>query len=120
MRTFDEHKRIMELWEQGNTVAQITRLLKLPRATVRDSVQRYETLDNLLAVAANQQVKIDAENQQKSPRSEPIYLERNRKYTPQQLIDAVKTSTSFAQVLRKLDLRPAGGNYDLIQRRIKE
>jgi hypothetical protein len=122
MRTFDEHKRIMELWEQGNTIAQITRLLKLPRATVRDSIERYETMENLLAVVARQQARYEAENQPKpkTPRTEPIYIERNRKYTPQQLGEAVKTSTSVAQVLRKIGLRAAGGNYDLIQRRIKE
>jgi hypothetical protein len=122
MRTFDEHKRIMELWEQGNNITRIARLLKMPRATVRDSIARFETMENLLAVVARQQAKIEVENQPKTyiPRAEPLYIERNRKYTPEQLGEAVKTSTSIAQVLSKLGLRPAGGNYDLIKRRIKE
>jgi hypothetical protein len=42
-----------------------------------------------------------------------------RRYTDQQLIEAVKCSKSIAQVLEKLGLRPAGSNYDIIQTRIK-
>lgn len=44
----------------------------------------------------------------------------NKKYTEEQFIEAVKTSTSFRQVLLKLNLKEAGGNYktvkDLIQK----
>lgn len=39
-------------------------------------------------------------------------------YTVEQLIEAVKSSTSIAQVLTKLKIRPAGGNYATIKRRI--
>lgn len=34
-----------------------------------------------------------------------------RRYTESQLREAIKTSTSFAQVLQKLGLVPCGGNY---------
>ncbi len=43
-----------------------------------------------------------------------------RKYTDQQLIDAVQSSHSIRQVLTKLGLVEAGGNYSIIKRRIKE
>src|SRR5687768_15531275 len=37
-----------------------------------------------------------------------------------QLRDAVAQSINVAQVIRKLGLVPAGGNYDQVQRRMKE
>lgn len=41
-----------------------------------------------------------------------------REWTDNQLIEAVKNSISIAQVLRKLNLREAGGNYHNIKRNI--
>lgn len=43
-----------------------------------------------------------------------------RKWTDEQFIDAVKTSLSYAQVIRKLKLKVAGSNYDTVKRKIKE
>ncbi len=43
---------------------------------------------------------------------------RRRSWTDESLRDAVVSSRSTAQVLRRLGLRPAGGNYALVQRRI--
>ena len=43
-----------------------------------------------------------------------------RKYTDEQFIEAVKTSTSIRQVLSKLNLKEAGGNYTVAQKRIKD
>ena len=43
---------------------------------------------------------------------------RKRTYTDEQLIDAVQTSTSIRQVLGRLGLVEAGGNYSIIKRRI--
>jgi len=44
---------------------------------------------------------------------------RLRKYTPEQLADAVKTSYSYRQVLKKLSVAPAGGNYEVLKKAIK-
>lgn len=41
------------------------------------------------------------------------------RYTEGQFIDAVKSSYSIASVLRKIGVRPTGGNYDVAKRRIK-
>ena len=41
-------------------------------------------------------------------------------YTEEQLRDAVKNSTSIRQVLDKLNIVPAGGNYQTTNRRIKK
>jgi RNase P subunit RPR2 len=43
-----------------------------------------------------------------------------RKYTERQLRDAVKTSRSVRQVLKKLGLAEAGGNYSTVQKKIDE
>lgn len=42
------------------------------------------------------------------------------KWTNEQFIEAIKNSLSYAEVIRKLNLKPAGGNYDTIKRKIKE
>ncbi len=45
---------------------------------------------------------------------------RKRSWTTDQLKNAVKTSFSYRQVLIKLELREAGGNYEQIKKYIKE
>jgi len=44
----------------------------------------------------------------------------NKKYTKENLEEIVKNSTSFRQVLNKLNLKEAGGNYSNIKIRIKQ
>jgi hypothetical protein len=48
------------------------------------------------------------------------FLTMGRKYTDQDLIEAVESSTAIRQVLTKLGLIEAGGNYATIQRKIEE
>ena len=43
-----------------------------------------------------------------------------RKWTDEQFILAVKSSFSYAEVLRKLNLKVAGSNYDTVKRKIKK
>lgn len=40
-----------------------------------------------------------------------------RKWTDEQFIEAVKTSLSHAEVMRKLGLKPAGSNYETVKRK---
>lgn len=47
-------------------------------------------------------------------------MSRKRKYTNEQLAEAVKTSHSIRAVLKKIGLTPAGGNYGAIKKRISE
>src|SRR5215210_1828325 len=42
-----------------------------------------------------------------------------RKYTENQLREAIKTSASLAQTLSKLGVAPYGGNYHVLRRAIK-
>lgn len=39
-----------------------------------------------------------------------------RKWTDEQFIEAVKTSLSHAEVMRKLGLKPAGSNYETVNK----
>lgn len=41
-----------------------------------------------------------------------------RKYTPEQLIEAAASSFSYRQALEKLNVVPAGGNYEVIKKAI--
>lgn len=43
-----------------------------------------------------------------------------RKWNDEQFIKAVKTSLSYAEVLRKIGLKVAGSNYDTVKRKIAE
>ena len=43
-----------------------------------------------------------------------------RTYTDEQFVEAVKTSMSYRQVLSKLGLKQAGGNYAVLKNHIKE
>lgn len=45
---------------------------------------------------------------------------RRFRWTDETLVAAVRSSRSFAGVMRELGLIPAGGNYDQVQRRISE
>ena len=45
---------------------------------------------------------------------------RHRKWTDEQLVDAVKTSISVREVITMLGLRGAGGNYATIKRRVAD
>lgn len=43
-----------------------------------------------------------------------------RKWTNEQFIEAVASSLSYAEVIRKLGLKPTGSNYDTVKRKISE
>lgn len=47
-------------------------------------------------------------------------MAKKSKYTDKEFIEAVKSSLSYAEVMRKIGLIPAGGNYDTVKRKIKE
>lgn len=47
MRTYEEYQEILELWEYGLNKKQIAVLMGIPRPTVRDCINRYESLEGL-------------------------------------------------------------------------
>ena len=44
---------------------------------------------------------------------------KKQKWTDQEFTEAVKTSLSYAEVMRKIQIIPSGGNYDVVKRAIK-
>lgn len=49
-----------------------------------------------------------------------LFMSRKRRWNEEQLREAVKKSLSIRQVLTKLGLKEAGGNYSQIKKYIKE
>jgi TPP-dependent indolepyruvate ferredoxin oxidoreductase alpha subunit len=47
-------------------------------------------------------------------------MAKKLRYTDKEFIDAVKSSLSYAEVMKKIGLIPAGGNYDTVKRKIIE
>ena len=47
-------------------------------------------------------------------------MPKRRKWTNKQLVIAVKESSSYRQVIKKLNLVPAGGNYEQVKKYIQE
>jgi hypothetical protein len=47
-------------------------------------------------------------------------IAKKLRYTDKEFIDAVKSSLSYAEVMKKIGLIPAGGNYDTVKRKIIE
>lgn len=45
---------------------------------------------------------------------------KSRKYTDNEFIEAVTESFSFAQVLSKVGLKPAGGNYVSAKKKVND
>lgn len=43
-----------------------------------------------------------------------------KKLTDEEFINLVKTSLSYSELIRKLGLKPAGGNFDKVKREIKK
>lgn len=47
-------------------------------------------------------------------------MNSKRKWTDDQFISAVSSSKSYAEVIKKLGLKPAGSNYETVKSKIKE
>jgi 5-methylcytosine-specific restriction endonuclease McrA len=123
MRGYDDLKRILELWEQNVPKKRISDELNIPRATVRDCIYRYGTVANLDAVMRGEApTPPDVVQYDFKPRKViiPAFKPRERRYTNEDLIEAIRTSLSMAEVLRKLNVRAAGGNYATLRHRIKD
>ena len=121
MRSYPELKQILELWEQGMSKKRIGIDLNMPRATVRDCINRYGSVENLDAIMRGEVPKPpDVISSQLRSRKliVPAYKPREGRYEDDELIEAIKTSFSLAEVLRKLSVRDAGGNYDTLKRKI--
>jgi hypothetical protein len=106
MRSYSEYKRILELWEQGYSKMNISRKTDIPVATVRKCIKRYGTVAEL-----DRRFEDDARDKTKGGAYGRIDVTR--------LKEAVSESHTIAEVLTRLGLTPAGGNYSIVRQRIK-
>ncbi|MGB1285961.1 MAG: HNH endonuclease, partial [Aggregatilineales bacterium] len=106
MHSYEKHKRILELWAEGLPKAQIARRLEISRRTVGYCVKKYETVAGLEEAKALFDAGLGGRN-------------FRSKVTDEQLIEAVSSSHSMSETLKKVGVIPAGGNYATFKRRIK-
>ena len=52
MRSYDEYKRILLLWEEGLNKSEIERRTGIPRPTIRDCINKYGSFDQLIEYIA--------------------------------------------------------------------
>lgn len=105
----EQYSLIVELWEQGKTKAEIVALTDLSPYIVQVCLNHYRATKKT--------------SQNNLPRREYTITtdtpNKPRRYTDEQLKNAVTESFSLAKVLEKLGIRPAGGNYDVIKKHIR-
>jgi intein-encoded DNA endonuclease-like protein len=53
MRTYEEYERILTLWERGYTKLAISQITDIPRTTIRECIEKFETLANLQEIYRN-------------------------------------------------------------------
>ena len=119
MRSDDDYRAILQLWAQGYNKYQIAKLTGIPRATVRDCIERYSTPEALeKAIVARTKQQEETQQRRQAKRKSKMAKPRPWRYTEDQLRQVVKESRSIAQALEKLNLKPAGGNYATFKKRI--
>jgi DNA-binding CsgD family transcriptional regulator len=162
MRSYDDFRTILALWESGLNQLQIARQTGIPRETVRDCIKRHATLEafeasvettaheanltlarEVLQLWESGKSKRDIENitglskywvrfyieqfrsvaqleasEINDPERVQTYRIRAGTYTDSELQVAVEQSASLAETLRGLGLKPSGGNYETLKRRI--
>lgn len=122
MRSYPELRRVLDLWEQGHNKMQISKMTGMPRATIRNCIDRYGSVAQLDALMNGIPFQPSDEHTETPVHRYiiPGHVPGTRRYSDEVLTSIVADSFSLAEVLRKLDLRPAGGNYAVLKQRIKE
>ncbi len=115
----EQIQTILELWESGVPKERIADMTGVSRYSVRNCVDEYQSLAQF---NADVEASTGNDNVDDVPR---IYIIKGfqggrRRYSDEQLSQAVAECKSVAKVLEKIGLKPAGGNYTIINRRIKE
>ena len=116
MNEYEAYKTILELWKQGKSKEDIRRITKLSNYKIRTCLAQFRSVAQLNEEMGYEQTHKVKQREYKSPKYKP----RERSYTDEELAEAITESFSYAQALRKLGLRPAGGNYAIIKKRVTE
>lgn len=123
MRSYAELKRILELWEEGHTKKGISQTTGIPRPTVTDCIKRYGSVvrfEKIIAGVLHDEYTDERGEVKQRRYIIPGFTPKWERYSDDDLRNAVAESYSMAQVLRKLKVVPAGGNYATVKSRIQK
>lgn len=109
-------RHILKLWEEGKSKVEIAAITGLSRYRVTTCIEQYRTLARFEGILQGGPLP-DMPVKEHSLRQ---HRPRPRRYTDEELAEAVERSASIAQTLRLLGVRPAGGNYATVKRRIQQ
>ena len=108
-------RNILTLWEQGFTKKAIEDELSISKYTVRLCIEQYRSVAGLEAAMNGEQAVT------LTPKAVNVNKKKNgNRYSDEELIEAVKNAFSLAETLRMLGIRAAGGNYEILRKRIAE
>jgi hypothetical protein len=114
-------KTILELWESGLPKVHIAEMIGISRYSVRNCIEEYKSLEQFSKLHPSEQGSTE-QIEEAVPRKYVIqgYTRGRSAYSDEDLIRAVAECKSVAKVLERFGLKPAGGNYIIIKKRIQE
>lgn len=95
------------------------RMTGLSKYMVADTINRYGSLAQFESMIASGSEVPDAHATQSKRRLKLTQTQGARRYTDDQIRQAVAESMSIAEALRKLEIRAAGGNYATLHKQIQ-
>lgn len=117
---YESAKEILTLWEQGHTKTDIAKTTGISRYHVTNCIERYRSVAQLDNAVNNDEGISFTPKTSKISDIERARRSRNRRYSDEDVIQAVKKSASPRQTLIKLGLKPAGGNYAILKKTIND
>lgn len=121
MRGYETYQRILELWSEGHSKIAISKLMHIRYSKVNEVIKRFGALERLDAYIRGEALPLPVGSESDAD-VRKYHLDAYRKkrgYTDDDIQAAVASSVSMAEVLRKLNLRDAGGNYKSLHDHIK-
>ncbi|MEQ8675898.1 MAG: HNH endonuclease [Aggregatilineales bacterium] len=105
---------VLKLWEMGKSKVEIGEITGYTRYMVSACIEQFRSLAGLQNYI-DKHSSLDEILVSKPPRR---IQARSSKYNDDDLINAVSSASSLRQVLIQLGIRPAGGNYQTLKKRI--
>lgn len=108
--------QVLALWEEGNSKADIRRITGYSKYLISACIEQFRSLAQLQSFI-DEYGKIASIRMYTADGHRKV---RTAKYTNEELTQAVAGSISIRETLTKLGVKPSGGNYETIKRRIAE
>ena len=114
-KDYEIARSILQLWEEGRSKKAIQETLGVSKYKVRACIQEYRSVAQLDRIYFQEE-----KTSSLHPDYQKKYQSNQRRYSDKELQEAVQNSDSIAETLRQLGIKPAGGNYETIKKRIAE